>query len=61
MQFSKITSTSKKSTSLGIMIKLVLIITVILVVVVMLSKVDFPSPNKLIEKTISNDKLKIVK
>ena len=29
--------------------------------IIMLSKIDFPSPNKKIEKIIPNEKLKIVK
>jgi len=49
MHFSKNTSTG---ISKGSIIK---------ITVVLLGKIDFPSPNKKIEKTISNEKLKIVK
>ena len=58
MQFSKNTSTS---TSKSLLIKIVIILLVIISAVVMLGKIDFPSPNKEIEKIISNEKLKIVK
>ena len=58
MQFSKNTSTSK---SKGFLIKMVLISIIVIGVVVILGKIDFPSPNKEIEKIISNEKLKIVK
>ena len=58
MQFSKITSTS---TSKSVLIKVALILAIIIVGVVMLGKIDFPSPNKEIEKIIPNAKLKIVK
>tara|TARA_B110001452_G_scaffold265578_1_gene270513 strand:+ start:2061 stop:2180 length:120 start_codon:yes stop_codon:yes gene_type:complete len=34
---------------------------VIVGIVIILNKIDFPSPNKEIEKIISNEKLKIVK
>ena len=58
MQFSKNTSTS---TSKSFIIKVVLFLVIIIGAVVLLGKIDFPSPNKEIEKTIPNEKLKIVK
>ena len=59
MQFIKKTSSSK--TFLGLIIKLVLVFVVILGVIFLLNKIDFPSPNKEIEKIISNENFKIVK
>ena len=58
MQFSKNTSigTSKK-----FIIKITLVLIVIISAVILLSKIDFPSPNKEIEKIIPNEKLKIIK
>ena len=58
MQFSKNTSTG---TTKGFLVKTTLVLIVIFGVVVLLGKIDFPSPNKEIEKTIPNEKLKIVK
>jgi len=58
MEFSKNTS-SGSSKSLSIKIALVLIIFI--GAIVLLGKIEFPSPNKDIEKIISNEKLKIVK
>ena len=58
MHFSKNTSTGK---SKGFIIKTILVLIVIIAAVILLSKIDFPSPNKEIEKIISNEKLKIVK
>ena len=58
MQFSKNTSSGKSKI---LIIKLVLIIVFIITSVLLLGKVDFPSPNKVIEKIIPNEKLKIVK
>ena len=58
MQFSKNTSTG---TSKSFLIKVILILTIITSAVIFLGKIDFPSPNKEIEKIIPNEKLKIVK
>tara|TARA_B100000787_G_scaffold164341_1_gene146939 strand:- start:205 stop:381 length:177 start_codon:yes stop_codon:yes gene_type:complete len=58
MQFSKNTSTG---TSKKVLIKMIIVLIVIISVVILLGKIDFPSPNKQIEKIISNEKIKIVK
>ena len=58
MEFSKNTSTGK---SIGFLIKMILVLIFITGGVVLLGKIDFPSPNKEIEKIIPNEKLKIVK
>ena len=58
MEFSKNTS---NGTSKGFLIKMTLFLIIFVGVVIMLGKIDFPSPNKEIEKIISNEKLKIVK
>ena len=58
MQLSRNTSSG---TSKSLLIKIALVIVIGIGVIVMLSKVDFPSPNKKIEKTILNEKLKIIK
>jgi|TARA_B110000967_G_scaffold201116_1_gene237917 hypothetical protein len=58
MQFSKITSNDRGK---GFLIKLVLILVIIVGALSILNKIDFPSPNKEIEKIIPNEKLKIIK
>jgi len=58
MQISNNTSISKTR---GLLIKAILILAIFFGAIVMLDKVDFPSPNKEIEKFISNENLKIVK
>ena len=58
MQFSKNTSIGNNK---GFLIKIVLVLIIIIIAVVLLNKIDFPSPNKEIEKIIPNEKLKIVK
>ena len=54
-----------KNTSTGVsksfIIKMILILCIIISAILMLSKIDFPSPNKEIEKIIPNEKLKIIK
>ena len=58
MQFSKNTS---NGTSKSFLIKVTLVLGIIIGAVILLGKIDFPSPNKEIEKIILNEKLKIVK
>jgi len=59
MQFIKKTSSSKNI--LKIVLKLILILFIIFGIVFLLNKIDFPAPNKEIEKIISNENFKIVK
>jgi len=61
MQFQRNTSTSKSNALLKITIKVALVFLLFFIVVVLFDKIDFPSPNKKIEKIISNENLKIVK
>jgi len=61
MQFNKITSTSSKKFSLMTFVKVILVLLIIYVLVSMINKIDFPSPNKTIEKIIPNEKIRIVK
>jgi hypothetical protein len=58
MQFSKNTS---NGTSKSFLIKVTLVLGIIIGAVILLGKIDFPSPNKEIEKIILNEKLKTVK
>ena len=58
MQLSKNTSSGAGK---RLLIKVTLVLSIIIVAVIFLGKIEFPSPNKEIEKTIPNAKLKIVK
>jgi hypothetical protein len=58
MQLSKNTSSG---TGKRLLIKVTLVLSIIIVAVIFLGKIEFPFPNKEIEKTIPNAKLKIVK
>ena len=60
MQFNKNTS-SGKINIIGLVIKFIFGLTVILGVIYSLSKIEFPAPQKEIEKIISNENFKIVK
>ena len=59
MQFTRNTSSGKKATIL--IIKLGLVVALFFGTVFLLSKIDFPSPKKEIEKIIPNENFKIVK
>ena len=58
MEFSKNTSSGS---SKSLLIKIALVLIVFIGVIVLLGKIEFPSPNKDIEKIIPNEKLKIIK
>ena len=58
MQFSK--NTSNRS-SKSLLIKIVFVLIIFIGAIVLLGKIEFPSPNKDIEKIIPNEKLKIIK
>ena len=61
MQFIKNTSMSKSKSSLIFLIKVALILAAVFLAIVILNKIDFPSPNKKIEKIIPDENLKIIK
>ena len=58
MQFSKNTSNGSGK---SLLIKIALVLIILIGAIVLLGKIEFPSPNKYIEKIIPNEKLKIVK
>ena len=59
MQFIK--KTSSRMSIIGIIVKLSLTILILIGIVFLLNKIDFPSPQKKIEKIISNENFKIIK
>tara|TARA_B100000965_G_scaffold249564_1_gene209639 strand:+ start:3313 stop:3498 length:186 start_codon:yes stop_codon:yes gene_type:complete len=61
MQFTKKTSTGKMTTIGKFLIKVILIVFVLFVGIIFVSKIDFPAPNKKIEKIIPNDNFKKIK
>ncbi len=59
MQFVK--KTSLRRNILGLIFKLALVFIVIIGVIFLLNKIEYPSPNKEIEKIIPNENFKIIK
>jgi len=61
MQFRRNTSTGKLSYTIKLLIKLIVILLILFLTLILLNKIDFPAPNKKIEKNISNENFKVVK
>ena len=61
MQFHKKTSRGKYSFLIKILAIVSSLIILFYLVIVLVDRIDFPAPNKKIEKDISNENLKIVK
>jgi flagellar biogenesis protein FliO len=60
MQFYKKTR-STNFNFLSLFVKLLIIAAIIITAVFLLNKVNFPAPNKAIEKIIPNENIKVVK
>ena len=61
MQFYKKTSFGSSINPLKIIIKVIVILAIIFGILLLVSKINFPSPNQLIEKKIPQENLRIVK
>ena len=61
MQFQRKTSIGKLNGVIKILIKVCLVLLLVFISVTLVDKINFPSPNKKIEKIIPNEDLKIVK
>ena len=61
MQFIKNTSKGSLEYLRKFLIRVVLIVFVIFLAVILVGKIDFPAPNKRIEKPISNENFKTIK
>ena len=61
MQFQKKTSARGFGSLLRILIRVTFLFIVLFLVVLLIDKINFPYPNKKIEKIISNENFKIVK
>jgi len=59
MQFIK--KTSSRMSIVGLIVKLSLALLILIGIVFLLNKIDFPSPEKKIEKVIPNENFKIIK
>ena len=61
MQFQKKTSVGKFGGLMKLTIKVAFLFTAVLLVIVLVDKINFPYPNKKIEKIISDENFKVVK
>ena len=61
MQFTRNTSGSKLRSLFKLLVKVALVTFVIFIGVILIGKIDFPAPNKKIEKIISNENFKTIK
>ena len=61
MEFRKKSTVGTLGSSAKILIKIAFVAIILLLVVVLVDKINFPYPNKKIEKIISNENLKVVK
>ena len=61
MHFYKKTSIGKSNTLVKSIIKLVLLLILFSIILIMVDQINFPSPNKKIEKLVPNENFKIIK
>ena len=61
MQFHKKTSAGRVGNLMKILIRVAFFIIIVLLLVILVDKINFPYPNKKIEKIISNENFKVVK
>ena len=61
MQFTKKTSSGKVNAIGKFLSKIILLVFVFFIVIILISKIDFPTPNKKIEKIIPNENFKTIK
>jgi hypothetical protein len=57
----KLLKNTSNGSGKGLPIKIALVLIIFIGAIVLLGKIEFPSPNKDVEKIIPNEKLKIVK
>ena len=61
MEFKRNSSTSKTGSLLKILIKVTFVFLIMFLVILLIDRIEFPFPNKDIQKIIPNEKFKIVK
>ena len=61
MKIQRYTTANKSNALIKKIIKVVLVFLLFFITIVLFDKINFPSPNKAIEKIIPNENLKIVK
>ena len=61
MQFHKKTRVGSLSVLMKVFLKVAFVFIILLLIIVLVDKINFPYPNKKIEKIISNENFKVVK
>ena len=61
MHFYKKTSIGKSNNYIKLLIKIILVFILFFVILMMLDQINFPAPNKEIEKLIPNENFKVIK
>jgi len=61
MHFYKKTSIGKSNSYIKLLIKVILFFLLFFVILIMLNQINFPAPNKKIEKLIPNETFKVIK
>ena len=61
MHFRKKTSVGGYDVIIKLLIKIILLFLVLFLLVILIDRINFPYPNKKIEKVISNEKIEVVK
>ena len=61
MHFYKKTSIGKSNNYIKLLIKIVLVFLLFFAMLIMLDQINFPAPNKKIEKIIPNETFKVIK
>ena len=61
MHFYKKTSIGKSNNYIKLLIKVILLFLLFFVILIMLNQINFPAPNKKIEKLIPNETFKVIK
>ena len=61
MHFYKKTTIGKSNNYIKLVIKLSLIVFLFFIILIMVDQINFPAPNKKIEKLIPNENFKVIK
>ena len=61
MQFQRRSNPGSLSAIAKLLIKLLLVILVLFIGIILLDRIEFPTPNKNIEKILPNENFKIIK
>ena len=61
MQFQRRSNAGSLSVIGKLLIKILLVILVLFIGIILIDKIEFPSPNKNIEKVLPNENFKIIK